>query len=54
VGRALRSKKLSPKFLGPYQITRRIGPVAYEIALPPAVGESSPGVPRLTAEEVCV
>ena len=35
VGRALRSKKLSPKFLGPYQITMRIGPVAYEIALPP-------------------
>jgi len=35
VGRALCSRKLSPKFLGPYQISRRIGPVAYEIALPP-------------------
>jgi len=35
VGRAIRSKKLSPKFLGPYQILRKIGPVAYEIALPP-------------------
>ena len=35
VGRAIRSKKLSPKFLGPYQIIRKIGPVAYEIALPP-------------------
>ncbi|XP_052724038.1 uncharacterized protein LOC128193889 [Vigna angularis] len=34
VGRALRSRKLSPKFIGPYQILRRIGPVAYEIALP--------------------
>jgi len=35
VRRALRSRKLSPKFLGPYQITRRIGPVAYEITFPP-------------------
>ncbi|XP_068503935.1 uncharacterized protein [Phaseolus vulgaris] len=34
-GRALKSKKLTPKFIGPYQILRRIGPVAYEIALPP-------------------
>jgi len=35
VGRALRSRKLSPKFLGPYQISMRIGSVAYEIALHP-------------------
>jgi len=42
VGRALRSKKLSPKFLGPYQITRRIGPVAYEIALPPQLANLHP------------
>ena len=35
VGRALKSKKLTPKFIGPYQILRRIGPVTYEIALPP-------------------
>jgi len=34
-GKAIRSRKLSPKFIGPYQILRRIGPVAYEIALPP-------------------
>ena len=35
VGRALKSKKLTPRFIGPYQISRRIGPVAYRIALPP-------------------
>jgi len=35
IGRALRSRKLTPRFIDPYQITRRIGPVAYEIALPP-------------------
>jgi len=35
VGTAIHSRKLSPKFIGPYQILRKIGPVAYEIALPP-------------------
>ena len=35
VGRALKTKKLSPKFIGPYQILRRVGSVAYQLALPP-------------------
>ena len=35
IGRAIRVKKLSPRFLGPFQILRRIGTVAYQIALPP-------------------
>ena len=35
VGRAMKSRKLTPKFIGPYQILRRIGPVAYQMALPP-------------------
>jgi len=35
VGRALKSRKLTPKFIGPYQILKRIGSVAYQIALPP-------------------
>jgi len=35
IRRALKSRKLTPRFIGPYQIIRRIGPVAYEIALPP-------------------
>jgi len=42
VGRALCSRKLSPKFLGPYQISRRIGPVTYEIALPPPLAKLHP------------
>ena len=35
VGRALKSKKLTPKFIGPYQISERIGTVAYRVCLPP-------------------
>ena len=34
VGRAIRLRKLSPEFVEPYQILRRIGPMAYEIVLP--------------------
>ena len=34
VGRALKSRKLTPKFIGPYQILKRISSVAYQIALP--------------------
>src|ERR1051325_10690837 len=34
IGRALKSKKLTPRFIGPYQITRKVGRVAYEISLP--------------------
>jgi len=35
VGRALKSKKLTPRFIGPYQISERIGTVAYRVGLPP-------------------
>ncbi|XP_052732445.1 uncharacterized protein LOC128196243 [Vigna angularis] len=42
VGRAVRPKKLSPKFIGPYQILRKIGPVAYELALPPQLSNLHP------------
>jgi len=35
VGRALKSKKLTPRFIGPYQISKRVGTVAYRVGLPP-------------------
>src|ERR1051325_1580788 len=37
IGRALKSKKLTPCFIGPYHITKRVGRVAYQIALPPSL-----------------
>uniref|UniRef100_A0A151UHD6 Tf2-1-like SH3-like domain-containing protein n=2 Tax=Cajanus cajan TaxID=3821 RepID=A0A151UHD6_CAJCA len=37
VGRALKSCKLTPRFIDPYQILKRIGEVAYQIALPPSL-----------------
>jgi len=35
VGRALKSKKLTPRFIGPFQISERIVTVAYRVGLPP-------------------
>ncbi|XP_006603152.1 uncharacterized protein [Glycine max] len=36
VGRALKSRKLTPRFIGPFEILKRVGPVAYQVALPPS------------------
>jgi len=35
VGRVLKSKKLTPRFIGPYQISERVGTIAYRVGLPP-------------------
>jgi len=35
VGRALKSKNLTPRFIGPFQISERVGTVAYRVGLPP-------------------
>ena len=37
VGRALKSQKFTPCFICPFQILRRVSPVAYQIALPPSL-----------------
>jgi len=34
VGQALKSKKLTPRFIGPYQISERVGTVAYRVGFP--------------------
>ncbi|XP_016173052.1 uncharacterized protein LOC107615508 [Arachis ipaensis] len=35
VGRAIKTKKLNPRYICPFQILEKIGPVAYRMALPP-------------------
>ncbi|XP_050915563.1 uncharacterized protein LOC127130634 [Lathyrus oleraceus] len=37
VGRTLKSKKLTPRFIGPYQISQHIGVIAYGVALLPSL-----------------
>nr|XP_029153259.1 uncharacterized protein LOC114927470 [Arachis hypogaea] len=35
IRRAIKTKKLNPRYIGPFEILRRFGPVAYQVALPP-------------------
>ena len=42
IGRSIRAKKLNPRFIGPFQILKRVGQVAYHIALPPHLSNLHP------------
>ncbi|XP_016173298.1 uncharacterized protein LOC107615778 [Arachis ipaensis] len=35
VGRVIKAKKLNPRYIGPFQILKRVGLVAYQMALLP-------------------
>jgi hypothetical protein len=37
VGHALKCRKLTPCFIGPFEIVEKVGVVAYQIALPPSL-----------------
>ncbi|XP_050897941.1 uncharacterized protein LOC127104838 [Lathyrus oleraceus] len=37
VGITLKSRKLTPRFIGPYQISEKVGDVAYQITLSPSL-----------------
>nr|XP_025684929.1 uncharacterized protein LOC112785702 [Arachis hypogaea] len=40
IGRAIKTKKLNLRFIGPFEILRRFGPVAYQVALSPHLSNS--------------
>ncbi|XP_025628750.1 uncharacterized protein [Arachis hypogaea] len=35
IGRAIKAKKLNPRYIGPFEVLRQFGPAAYQVALPP-------------------
>ena len=39
VGRSIKVRKLSPKYLGPFEILAKVGPVAFRLALPPNLAQ---------------
>ncbi|WMV32629.1 hypothetical protein MTR67_026014 [Solanum verrucosum] len=47
-----KKEKLSPRYIGPYRISKRIGNIAYELELPPRVSSNLSGIPHFHVEEV--
>ena len=45
--------KLSPRFIGPYEVIEKVGPVAYILAFPPEL-EKIHNVPCVNAKDVQV
>ena len=46
---------LSPRFIGPYEVIEKVGPMAYRLALPPELEEKIHNVfPCVNAKEVLV
>ncbi|XP_017617537.1 uncharacterized protein LOC108462045 [Gossypium arboreum] len=43
--------KLSPRFIGSYRILKRVGPVSYQLELPPELDQKIEVRPDLTFEE---
>ena len=44
------TRKLLPKFLGPFEVLKRIGSLAYQLALPPSLGKTHPVFSYISAE----
>ena len=48
-----KKRKISPRYVGPYKILKRIVKVAYELELPAKLAAVYPVFPHLTLKEVC-